>query len=370
MSQTKPAARGVQNWGTRGTAGVSFAAGLSFDDVSVQLGGVPVLSHLSFNIEPGEIVCLLGQSGSGKSTILRVAAGIQKIDAGTVSINQRVVSSTTTQIAPEKRGVGLMFQDFALFPHMTLLKNVTFGLDRLDTKEAERQAHVSLKRVGLDGRENDYPHMLSGGQQQRLALARTIAPRPGIIMLDEPFSGLDARMRENVRDETLTVLRETGATGLIVTHDPAEAMLLGDRIAVLRDGNLVQIDAAHEVYAEPTDLLTARFLTHLSEIHAVVKAGVIETPFGNIPAKDRSEGQQVIVAIRPVGDLEIHAKGPGTLGRIVSKREALGIDIIEVQVAGVEQPVLIRQTANTKNLVGRDVFLRLNSEDVLVFEPD
>lgn len=369
-NNTQSTPQTLSNWGTRGTAGVSFAAGLSFEDVRVQLGGNLVLDKLSFSIEPGEIVCLLGQSGSGKSTILRVAAGIQPIDAGRVRINQQIVSSPEIQIAPEKRGIGLMFQDFALFPHMTLLQNVTFGLDRLDKKEANRQAMSALRRVGLDGREGDYPHMLSGGQQQRLALARTIAPRPSIIMLDEPFSGLDSRMRESVRDETLAVLRETGATGLIVTHDPAEAMLLGDRIAVLHAGRLVQIAPSSEVYSAPADLQTARFLTHLSEVHAVVSSGEIETPLGKVPAHDRAEGQKVVVGIRPVGDIQMEASAPGTPGRIVSKREALGIDIFEVKVSGMEQPVRVRQPENPQFHVGKDVFLRLNPQQVLVFDPD
>lgn len=360
----------VQDWGARGTAGVSFAAGLSFHDVVVRLGGNLVLDKLSFSIEPGEIVCLLGESGSGKSTILRVAAGIQPIESGEVRINQQIVSAPGLQMEPEKRGVGLMFQDFALFPHMTVLQNVAFGLEKLGKKEAHRQARAALKRVGLADREADYPHMLSGGQQQRLALARTIAPRPGIIMLDEPFSGLDARMRETVRGETLAVLRETGATGLIVTHDPAEAMLLGDRIALLRDGKLVQIDQSNAVYAAPVDLAAARFLTHLSEIKTIVRGGQVETPFGNVPAPGRAEGQKAVVAIRTVGDVHLTKRGQGTPGRVVSKREALGIDIIEVQIDGLDLPVRVRQPADDTVIVGNDVFLHLNREHVLVFDQD
>jgi iron(III) transport system ATP-binding protein len=368
--KSTPPMSNMQDWGARGTAGVSFAAGLSFRDVVVRLGGNLVLDKLSFSIEPGEIVCLLGESGSGKSTILRVAAGIQPIESGEVRINQQIVSAPGLQIAPEKRGVGLMFQDFALFPHMTLLQNVAFGLEKLGKKEAHRQARTALKRVGLADREADYPHMLSGGQQQRLALARTIAPRPGIIMLDEPFSGLDARMRETVRGETLAVLRETGATGLIVTHDPAEAMLLGDRIALLRDGKLVQIDQSNAVYAAPVDLAAARFLTHLSEIKTVVHDGEVDTPFGKVPAPGRAEGQRAVVAIRTVGDVYLTKQGQGTPGRIVSKREALGIDIIEVQIDGLNLPVRVRQPADDSVKVGNDVFLHLDKEHVLVFDQD
>lgn len=359
-----------QDWGTRGTAGVSFAAALNFEDVTVRFGGNRVLDHLNLSMVPGEIICLLGESGSGKSTILRIAAGIQSVDAGIVRINDRIVSGPGVQVPPEKRGVGLMFQDFALFPHLSLLDNVAFGLAKAGKAEAKRQARSALKRVGLEGREKDFPHMLSGGQQQRLALARTIAPRPGIIMLDEPFSGLDARMRESVRGETLAVLRETHATSLIVTHDPEEAMLLGDRVALLRAGRIVQIDTATEVYRAPIDLAAARFLSPLSEIACMVKAGQVVTPLGAIKTPNHAEGDKVIIGIRPVGDVEMKTKAPGTPGRIVSKRNALGIDICEVLVEGVERPIRVRQPSNLNLKVGHDVFLRLNPQHVLVFDQD
>lgn len=227
-------------WGTRGTTGVSFAATLEFDAVDVRLGGRAVLSQFSLTLRPGEIVCLLGESGSGKSTALRVAAGIQPVSAGVVRINGEIVSAPGMTVPADRRGIGLMFQDFALFPHLTVLHNVLFGLRKLGRSAALAQARAALRRVGLGDREADYPHMLSGGQQQRLALARSVAPRPGVLLLDEPFSSLDARLRETVREETLAVLRETNVTSLIVTHDPEEAMVLGDRVALLR-----QIGRAH-----------------------------------------------------------------------------------------------------------------------------
>ena len=363
-------AQAGQDWGTRGTTGVSFAAALTFENVVARLGGKIVLDHLDLSLIPGEIVCLLGESGSGKSTILRVAAGIQPVDSGIVRINNEIVSAPGIQVPPEKRGAGLMFQDFALFPHLSLLDNVTFGLARLGKAEARRQALGALKRVGLEGREADFPHMLSGGQQQRLALARTIAPRPGIIMLDEPFSGLDARMRESVRGETLAVLRETHATSLIVTHDPEEAMLMGDRVALLRAGRIVQIDTASAVYQSPVDRAAARFLSPLSEMACVVRGGAVETPLGKVVTPGRGEGDKVIIAIRPVGDVTLARQGPGTLGRIVSKRGALGIDICEVLVEGMDRPIRVRRSSDEALGVGHDVFLRLNPEHVLVFEQD
>ena len=360
----------LAGWGPRGTAGVSFASALAFDNVEVKLGGRTVLDRFSLALAPGEIVCLLGESGSGKSTVLRVAAGIQRIDGGSVRINNEIVSGPGVHMPPDRRGIGLMFQDFALFPHLTLLENVTFGLKKLGKAAALAQARAALTRVGLGDRENDYPHRLSGGQQQRLALARTIAPRPGILMLDEPFSSLDARLRESVRGETLAVLRETHATTIIVTHDPEEAMVLGDRIALLRKGRIAQIDTAAAIYDSPVDLSAARFLSPLSEIEARVSGGVADTPLGPVPAPGRADGDEVIVAIRPVGALDMSAEGKGVPGRILAKRAAIGFDLCEVRVEGIEQPISIRQRSDKRFVAGCDVFLRLNPERVLVFAKD
>lgn len=359
-----------EGWGPRGTAGVSFASALSFENVSVRLGGRLVLDRLSLELTPGEVVCLLGESGSGKSTILRTAAGIQRIESGIVRINNDVVSGQGVHVPPDRRGIGLMFQDFALFPHLSLAKNVMFGLNRLDRKSAMAQARQALRRVGLADRENDYPHQLSGGQQQRLALARSIAPRPGILMLDEPFSSLDARMRESVRSETMAVLRETGATTLIVTHDPEEAMLLGDRVALMRNGRIVQIDSAAMVYEHPADLNAARFFSSLSEIGGKVQRGSVDTPLGVVPVAGYADGAEVTVGIRPVGVIELDVSGPGVPGRIVARRDAVGVALCEVRVDGLDTPVEIRRLADPRLKVGKDVFLRLHPEHVLVFAKD
>lgn len=354
-------------WGTRGTTGVSFAATLEFDAVDVRLGGRAVLSQFSLTLRPGEIVCLLGESGSGKSTALRVAAGIQPVSAGVVRINGEIVSAPGMTVPADRRGIGLMFQDFALFPHLTVLHNVLFGLRKLGRSAALAQARAALRRVGLGDREADYPHMLSGGQQQRLALARSVAPRPGVLLLDEPFSSLDARLRETVREETLAVLRETNVTSLIVTHDPEEAMVLGDRVALLRHGCIAQIGTGAEIYSRPIDLSAARFFSPLSEIEAVVSRGMVSTPLGDILTPDLADGTAVTVAIRPAGGAHLSRTGPGAPGRIISKRDAIGEDICEVTVAGLDAPLGVRQPASTSLAVGQDVYVTLNREHVLVF---
>ncbi|MGV8855526.1 MAG: ABC transporter ATP-binding protein [Devosia sp.] len=357
----------LAGWGTRGTTGVSFAATLDFDAVDVRLGGRAVLNQFSLTLRPGEIVCLLGESGSGKSTALRVAAGIQPIHAGAVRINGETVSAPGLTTPPDRRGIGLMFQDFALFPHLTVLQNVVFGLRRLGRAAALAQARAALRRVGLADREADFPHMLSGGQQQRLALARSVAPRPGVLLLDEPFSSLDARLRETVREETLAVLRETNVTSLIVTHDPEEAMVLGDRVALLRHGRIAQIGTGAEIYRQPIDLSAARFFSPLSEIETIVADGRAATPLGDVATPDLADGTRVTVAIRPAGGARLRLSGPGTPGRVISKRDAIGEDICEVKVSGLDNPLGVRQPASAALAVGQDVFVTLNREHVLVF---
>ena len=355
-------------WGVRGTAGVSFASALKLQGVDVSIGGRPILNKMDLELVPGEIVCLLGESGSGKSTVLRVAAGIQEISAGQVLVNGKTVSKPGYSVSPDQRGVGLMFQDFALFPHLSLLDNVCFGLGRMERKQAVKQARNALSRVGLLERQDDFPHMLSGGQQQRLALARTFAPRPGILMLDEPFSSLDARLRENVRSQTLAILRETRATTIIVTHDPEEAMVLGDRIALLRDGKVAQIDSAAQIYRSPVDLQTARFFSPLTEIEGMVNAGMVSTPLGAVPAPGYKDGDKVIVAVRPVGALDMVRESKGVRARVLSKREALGFDIFEIGVHNIDAPISIRAPSDHDLEPGKDIFVTLKPEHVLIFE--
>src|SRR5918998_2687732 len=201
----------LPRWGQRGTAGASIPAELTFEDVSQVYGSTRALDGVSLTIAPGEIVCLLGHSGCGKTTLLRVAAGGAVPTEGRGLLDGIEVSGPKTLLPPEQRGTGLMFQDYALFPHLTVLENVTFGLRDLPPRAAQASARQALARVGLEAKAGTYPDVLSGGEQQRVALARSIAPRPGVLLMDEPFSNLDRRMRDAIRDETVAILRETGA---------------------------------------------------------------------------------------------------------------------------------------------------------------
>src|SRR6186713_2881192 len=287
----------------------TIAARLTYRGVTHRYGATPAVSDFSLDIAPGEIVSLVGPSGCGKTTLLRLAAGVERPSAGSILINEREVAGTRFE-PPERRGVGLMFQDFALFPHLTNLANVMFGLKSLPNVEAEREARLALDRVGLGAYAAQYPHMLSGGEQQRVALARAVAPRPSVLLMDEPFSGLDRRLRDEVRDDTLNVLRDSRVTGVIVTHDPEEALRMADRVALMREGRLVQVDTPEGIYLRPADLFVARFFCELNEIAGMVRGGMAETPVGRFAAPHLAEGQAAIVCIRPQA-IRLRAEGEG-----------------------------------------------------------
>ena len=266
--------------GPGGRTPASIAARLTYENVTHRYGDVVAVRDFSLDIGPGEIVCLLGRSGCGKTTLLRLAAGVEEPASGRILINDREVSGEELYLPPERRGVGLMFQDFALFPHLTNLANVMFGLKALPKADAEREARFALARVGLAHLADAYPHMLSGGEQQRVALARAVAPRPSVLLMDEPFSGLDRRLRDEVRDDTLNVLRESRVTCVIVTHDPEEALRMADRVALMREGRLVQVDTPEGIYRRPANLFVARFFCELNEV-----AGTVRERHGGDPGR-------------------------------------------------------------------------------------
>jgi iron(III) transport system ATP-binding protein len=353
-------------WGQRGTAGASIPAELTFEAVSQVYGPVRALDGVSLTVAPGEIVCLLGHSGCGKTTLLRVAAGVEIPSQGRVLLDGIEVSGPKTLLPPEQRGTGLMFQEYALFPHLTVLENVTFGLRDLPPRAAQASARQALARVGLEAKADSYPDTLSGGEQQRVALARTIAPRPGILLMDEPFSNLDRRLRDAIREETIAILREMGATTIVVTHDPEEAMRIADRIVLMRSGRIVQAGDAETIYRRPVDLFAARFFSDFNEFEGVVRGGGVATPLGSFAAPGLAEGQGALVCIRPPG-VQIEAAGTGLPGRVVSRRFLGGVELLLVAVEGLEAPVQARTRNPTKARVGHDVGVAINPEEVLVF---
>lgn len=356
----------------RVTAGVSFAARLVFERVSHEFfPGKPTLRDISLSAEPGEVLCLLGPSGSGKSTLLRIAAGIEMQTSGRLLLNDREIAGPGIFLPPERRSIGLVFQDYALFPHLTILDNVRFGLTALSREEAQKEAMISLERVGLERYAMAYPHILSGGEQQRVALARAIAPRPAVLLMDEPFSGLDSRLKDLVRAETLSILRHSRATAIVVTHDAEEAMRMGDRIALLKDGRLVQVGTGHELYERPADLFAAGFFSELNVFKGKVSGGRVETPLGSFAAPGLADGAGATVAIRLSGfDLsQTRSHSDRQIPARVLSRRFLGVvELVELAVAGLDQPMRARVRCGALSGSAGEIWLTVRRNDVLVFE--
>ena len=260
--------------------------------------GRSVVRDMNLRVMPGQVTCLLGPSGCGKSTTLRMIAGVEMQDSGTIHVDGRLICDTITRIPPEGRAIGLMFQDFALFPHLSVAENVAFGLS--GPRTAQRgTVEEQLRKVGMLRHIDRFPHELSGGEQQRVALARALAPRPRVMLMDEPFSGLDDRLRDEIRDETLDVLKDAGTAVLLVTHEPSEAMRMADEIALMRDGRIVQKGAPYNIYNTPVDLKAAAFFSDVNVIRGTVRGALTDTPFGQFLAPGVADGTEVDIAIRP-----------------------------------------------------------------------
>jgi len=301
---------------------------LEIQNLIRRFGGRAVVDDVSLAVMPGQVTCLLGPSGCGKSTTLRCIAGVDKQDSGAILVDGKLVCDGQFSVPPEGRSIGLMFQDFALFPHLSVADNVAFGLKGT---RGEKRARVEalLARVHLGAFIDHYPHELSGGEQQRVALARAIAPRPKIMLMDEPFSGLDNRLRDGIRDETLEILKEEGAAVLLVTHEPEEAMRMADEIALMRGGKIVQQGAPYNVYNTPVDQAAAAFFSDINVINGRVQGALTDTPFGQFLAPGVPDGTDVDIVIRPQHlkiDFDRGGKGPnptiqdGTAARGVVQR--------------------------------------------------
>ncbi|WP_104204312.1 ABC transporter ATP-binding protein [Billgrantia saliphila] len=283
-----------------GTIAYRQATALTMEGVHHTFGNQPAVRGVDLEIAPGEVVCLLGPSGCGKTTLLRIAAGLEVLQRGRVTLDGgEIAVPKGRHVPPEKRNVGLAFQDSALFPHLTVLENVTFGLKGQPARQRRERAMALLEQLGMAAYAENYPHMLSGGQQQRVALARALAPAPQLMLLDEPFSSLDARLRDRIRDDTLHVLKKVGAATLLVTHDPEEAMFMADRIALMREGSIVQVGTPRELYCAPCDPFVVAFFGEVNELQGVVRGGRVQTPVGPVEAGWLPEGSQALVMIRP-----------------------------------------------------------------------
>lgn len=290
--------------------------------------GKPVVNRVSFDLKEDEIFALLGPSGCGKTTTLRLIAGFERPNEGEIKLKERLLSTPGMQVPPQERGIGFVFQDYALFPHMSALDNVAFGLNHLPKHKRKVFAEEVLCRTGMGDYKDRSPSELSGGQQQRVALARAIAPKPQLILLDEPFSNLDAMLRDSTRKEVRAILKKAGMSAILVTHDQEEALSFADRIAVMNEGRIEQIGTPEEVYYKPKTKFVAQFLGRTNLFEAEAGGGSkIETNIGPIQLDCNASGR-VICSIRPE-HLTIekpNGTSPDKTGLIVG-REFKGHDI-------------------------------------------
>jgi iron(III) transport system ATP-binding protein len=299
---------------------------LELDGVSKAYAETPVVEGLSLSVHEGELLTLLGPSGCGKTTTLRLIAGLERPTEGTVRIEGESVAGGDAFLPPEERDVGVVFQEFALFPHLTARENVGFGLTDRPDDERERRVEDLLELVGLTDHGEKYPEELSGGQQQRVALARSLAPEPRLLLLDEPFSNLDVDLRVEMREEVRRILKEAGVTAISVTHDQEEAMSISDRVAVMYDGQLEQVDTPERVFQHPRSRFVASFLGHAAFLAGTVDGDLVRTGLGSV-SMDRIhgltaeyDGSDIDVLVRP-DDIAARAAANGEgNGRVVNRR--------------------------------------------------
>ncbi len=345
---------------------------LNLEHVSHRFGNLLAVDDVTLSVDPGEIVCLVGPSGCGKSTLLRVAAGLEPLQQGRVSIGAETMADGAVNVPPEQRNVGLVFQDYALFPHLSVRDNIAFGLRDMASADRRARTDRALERTGLDRWADTFPHELSGGQQQRVALARAIAPRPRVVLLDEPFSGLDAQLRHQVRDDAARILREAGMATLMVTHDSEEAMYIADRIAVMREGALRQVGLPDDIYLRPADAFVAAFFGDVNRFRGTVSMASVETPLGRVGTNGFADGTEVEVLWRPEA-LELATSqdgGTGAAAIVESARFVGRTSLIDVQIGG-DEPVAVRIRVAGRQLPARGarVFVRQSSDEAFIFAP-
>jgi len=299
---------------------VKLPAALEFESLHHGYDGHTVIHGISLQLQDQVITSLLGPSGCGKTTLLRLAAGLEKAWNGTIRLRGRDADSQSQFLPAEKRKVGLVFQDFALFPHLTVLENVLFGVEKRRSAEAEAAARAMLARVGLSEKAGVYPHTLSGGQQQRVALARALAPGPDLLLLDEPFSGLDTVLRRSVYQELRDILEDTGVAALIVTHDPEEAMILSHRIVLMCEGRIEQEGTPEELYSRPATPFAMRFMGETNVLPTQVEDGHAMTALGRFPLPEDGGGKGLQLFCRPEAlHVSKELNGGGQTARVESR---------------------------------------------------
>lgn len=336
-----------------------MSAAIEISGASKSYGRVAALRDVDLHIPAGELFGVLGPSGCGKSTLLRLIMGFERPDDGTITVGGRVLAGPNEWVPPERRRIGMVVQDYALFPHLDVRRNVEFGLHQSSKRERREIAQRALELVGLQHKAERYPHQLSGGERQRVALARALAPEPDVVLLDEPFSSLDASLRAELRREVELILRDVGATAILVTHDQDEALSLVDRLAVMNDGRIEQIGAPLDVYCMPASRWVAEFVGETNVLHGVAKGHEVTTDYGtfDIPSNKPCAGR-VDIAVRPEQfDLRVDQHGNGE----VIEREFYGHDVMyRVQHERGGHDLLVQSSSTALIEVGSRVNLSPN----------
>lgn len=349
---------------------------LILKDLSKRIQETQAVDQIDLTLQPGEILTLLGPSGCGKTTTLRLIAGFERPDTGAIWINNIQVAAKGVWVPPEQRGVGMVFQDYALFPHLTVEQNVGFGLHKVSAEQRRVRVRQALRLVGLEGCADRYPHNLSGGQQQRIALARALAPRPALVLMDEPFSNLDAALRVQMRDEVRRILKEHGSAAIFVTHDQKDALSISDRIAVMNSGRIEQVGVPREIYQYPRTAFVAHFVGKTNLMPGTVgpDGRHVVTDIGPIPcemAAGHPVDSTVILSIRP-DSFKIDPTGPMS-GRV--RRVIYSGNVLEAEVEMLEPtpglPLCIHAHPSHPDEhveVGQIVRFRANRDFVAVIE--
>lgn len=314
-----------------------------------------VVDNLDLDINEGDFIALIGDSGSGKTTILRMLAGLTKPTSGSISIGGKVVFSEGIEMTPEERKVGLVFQDSALFPHFTVRENILFGIENRPKTYKKQVLEEMLQLTNLEGLEGRYPHQISGGQKQRVALARALAVNPELLLLDEPFNGLDFSLKDQIMADIKTIVKKTGITTILVTHNRNEAFFMADRIAVLKSGKIHQYDEPYSIYNRPSDRYTAKFFGKANFIPGVVEGGEINTPLGNFNSSNTTQ-ESPIVVLKPE-DFTV-SKSRGEIKATTVQSDFYGhYTELKVLVSGMDVPLIISVNSHFQIELGSEIWI-------------
>jgi iron(III) transport system ATP-binding protein len=345
-----------------------MSALLELQEVELRYGDSAVVQGLNMHVNAGELACLLGPSGCGKTTVLRAIAGFQDVEAGQIWFDNEVVSAPGRLVPPERRALTMVFQDHALFPHLSVAGNIQFGISRESRSERARATDSLLELVGLNGYGERFPHELSGGQQQRVALARALAPKPKLVLLDEPFANLDVELRERLGNAVREALQATHTAGVLVTHHQEEAFALAERVGVMHEGAIAQWDTAYNLYHEPANRYVASFVGEGVLIDGVLKTrDSVECALGVIHGNRMYPfelGERVDLLVRP-DDIQPDLDGP--LECVVTSRSFRGTETLYTLCLNDGTNVLSRFPSHMDHALGERVRVRVDAEHLIIF---